>query len=39
LEIKYKARLANVVVDHLSLLGPEGTPSEELSIDDSFPDE
>jgi len=28
-----------VVADHLSHLGPESTPSEELPIDDSFPDE
>ena len=31
--------MANVVVDHLSNLGPKATPSEELPIDDSFPDE
>jgi len=37
--IKDKARLANVVADHLSRLGPEATPSEELPIDISFPDE
>jgi len=36
LEIKDKARLANVVDDHLSRLGPEATPSEELPIDVSF---
>jgi len=28
-----------VVADHLSRLGPGATPSEELPIDDSFPDE
>jgi len=28
-----------VVADHLSHLGPEATPSKELLIDDSFPDE
>jgi len=39
LEIKDKVGLANVVVDHLSRLGHEATPREELSIDDSFPDE
>ena len=39
LDIKDKARLANVVEDHLSRLGPEVTPREELPIDDSFPDE
>jgi len=39
LEIKNKTRLANVVADHLSRLGPEATPSEELLIDDSFLDE
>jgi len=38
LEIKDKARLANVVVDHLALLGPEAAPSEELLINDTFPD-
>jgi len=31
--------LANVVIDHLSRLGPEATPSEEIPIDNSFPDE
>jgi len=31
--------MANVVVDHLSSLGPKATPSEELPIDDLFPDE
>jgi len=36
---KDKAGLANVIVDHLSRLGPEATPSEELPIDDSFLDE
>jgi len=35
LEIKDKARLANVVADHLSRLGYKATPSEELPIDDS----
>jgi len=39
LEIKDKAGMTNVVVDHLSHLGPEATPSKELPIDDSFPDE
>ena len=38
LEIKDKAGIANVVADHLSHLGAEATPSEELPIDDSFPD-
>ena len=37
LEIKDKAWLANVVADHLSRLGLEANPSEELSTDDSFP--
>jgi len=31
--------MENVVVDHLSHLGPESTPSEELLIDYLFPDE
>ena len=39
LEIKDKVGLANVVEDHLSLLGPEATLREELPIDYSFPDE
>ena len=39
LEIKVKAGMANVVVDHLSRLGLEETPSEKVPIDDSFPDE
>jgi len=39
LEMKDKVGLANVVADHLSRLGPEATPREELPIDDSFPDE
>jgi len=39
LQIKGKAGMANVLADHLSRLGPEATPSEELPIDDSFPDE
>ena len=39
LEIKDKAGFTNVVADHLSRLGPEVTPREELHIDDSFPDE
>jgi len=39
LQNKDKAGLANVVADHLSRLGPEATPIEELPIDDSFPDE
>jgi len=39
LEIKDKAGLASVVADHLSRLGPEATPREEIPIDDSFPDE
>jgi len=38
LEIKDKAGLANVVADHVSRLGPESTPIEEPSFDDSFPD-
>jgi len=39
LEIKNKVGLANVVADHLSRLGLGATPSEELPIDDSFPNE
>ena len=39
LEIKDKAGLVNLVVDHLSYVGPKATPSEELPINDSFPDE
>ena len=39
MEIKDKPGLANVVVDYLSRLGPEATSSEELPIDDSFPNE
>jgi len=39
LKIKDKAGLANVMADHLSRLGPEATPNEELPIDDSFLDE
>jgi len=39
LVIKDKVGLSNVVADHLSRLGPEATPSEELPINDSFPDE
>ena len=39
LEIKDKAGLVNVVADHLSRLYLEATPSEELSIDDSFSNE
>jgi len=39
LEMKDKVGLANVVADHLSRLGPEATPREELPIDDLFPDE
>jgi len=39
LEIKDKAGLANVVADHLSCLGPDVTPREELPTNDSFPDE
>jgi len=31
--------MANEVADHLSHVGPEATPSEELPIDDSFSDE
>ena len=37
-EIKDKVMLANVIVDHLSRLGPAATPSEELPINDSFLD-
>jgi len=36
LEIRNKARLENVVVDHLSHLGLEANPIEVLPIDDSF---
>jgi len=39
LMIKDKAGLANVVANHLSRLGPEATPCEELPIDDFFPDD
>jgi len=39
LEIKDKAGMTNVVADHLSRLGPEANPIEEIPIDDSFPDE
>jgi len=39
LEIKDMAELSNVVVDHLSRLGPEDTPRQELPIDDYFQDE
>jgi len=39
LEIKDKARLVNVIADHLSRLRPGATPSDELLIDDSFHDE
>jgi len=39
LEIQDKAGRENVVVDHLSRLDPEATPTEELPIDDSFPDD
>jgi len=39
LEIKHKARLANVVANHLSHLDPKETPNKELSIDDLFPNE
>ena len=39
LEIRDKARMANVVADHLSCLDLEATPSKELPIDDLFPDE
>jgi len=39
LEIKDKAGMENVVADHLSHLGPEATPREEIPIDNSFPDE
>jgi len=35
LEIKDKVGLANVVANHLSRLGSEATPSEELPINDS----
>jgi len=33
MEITDKSELENVVVDHLSRLGPKATPSEELLID------
>jgi len=39
LEIKDKSEMDNVVVDHLSFLGPEVTPSDELLIDHSFLDD
>jgi len=39
LEIKDKTGLTNDVVDYLSRLGLEDTSNEELSIDDSFPDD
>jgi len=39
LEIKDMAWLVNLVADHLCYLGAKATPSEELPIDDSFPDE
>ena len=39
MEIKDKTGLANVAADHLSRIGPEATPSEELPINDSFLDE
>jgi len=39
LKIRDRATLENVVADHLSRLGPETTPIEELSIDDSFSDD
>jgi len=39
LEIKDKVGLANVVADHLSRLGPEAAPSEELPVDNSFPND
>jgi len=39
LEIKDKAGLVNVVTNHLSRLGLEVIPSEELPIDNPFPDE
>ena len=38
-EIKDKVKLANMVTNYLSRLGPEATPSEQLPIDDSFPNE
>ena len=37
MEVKDKAGLPNVVADHVSCLGPETTPSEDLPMDDSFP--
>jgi len=39
LKIKDKFEMENVVANHLSRLGPEVTPNEELPIDDSFPDD
>jgi len=39
LEIKDMAGLTNVVANHLSHLSIESTLSEELPVDDSFPDE
>ena len=39
LEIMDKVKLENVVADHLSRLGPKATPSKDIPIDDSFPDD
>ena len=39
LENKDKSGMDNVLADHLSRLGPEVTPSEELLIDDFSPDD
>ena len=38
MEIKDKAGLGNMVTDQLCRLGPEVTPNEEISIDDSLSD-
>lgn len=37
--IRDKAKLENVMADHLLTLGPEATPTEELPLDDSFIDD
>jgi len=39
LEIKDKVGLENVVADHLSHLGHEAAPSQEIPVDDSFLDD